>query len=134
MSYHDSRGKEYMSILESIDTSQYTAALSSTFLETTSAIKEITVAENEKLPNVAATEETTPEVDLSNYYSNVVSPENNPEANQGLAHASQELDNAVSAAIQHGMSAQDAINIQTAKVAYKANVEAMQSNTFELAV
>ena len=124
-----------MSSISAIDTSQYTSAISSARLDNIQMAEGAGVSEykQEQLPNVAATEETTPEVDLSNYYSNVVPMNADAHAQQGLRAAAQTLDNAVSAAVQHGMSTQDAINIQSAKAAYKANSEVLKS-TFELAV
>jgi len=124
-----------MSSISAIDTSQYTSAIASTMVEHSqmSAGAGVSEYKQEQLPNVAATEETTPEVDLSNYYANVVPTNADPHAQQGLKAAAQTLDNAVSAAVMHGMSTQDAINIQSAKAAYQANSEALKS-TFELAV
>ena len=124
-----------MSSISAIDTSQYTSAIASSLVEHSQMSEGAGVSEykQEQLPNVAATEETTPEVDLTNYYSNVAPPNTDPQAEQGLKAAAQTLDNAVSAAVQHGMSTQDAINIQSAKAAYLANTEALKS-TFELAV
>ena len=122
-----------MSSISAIDTSQFTTAIASSFVEATQGVNQAATYQKEQLPNVAATEETTPEVDLTNYYSNVAPPNADPQAEQGLKAAAQTLDNAVSAAVQHGMSTQDAINIQSAKAAYLANTEALKS-TFELAV
>ena len=122
-----------MSSISAIDTSQYTTAFASSMADATQGISDGAAYQKEQLPNVAATEETTPEVDLSNYYSNVVPLNVNPQAEQGLKAAAQTLDNAVASAVQHGMSTQDAIKIQSAKAAYQANSEALKS-TFELAV
>ena len=122
-----------MSSISAIDTSQFTTAFASSMVDAPHGIDAAAAYQRDQLPNVAATEETTPEVDLSNYYSNVAPPNTDPQAEQGLKAAAQTLDNAVSLAIQHGMSTQDAINIQSAKAAYMANTEALKS-TFELAV
>ena len=122
-----------MSSISAIDTSQYTTAIASSMIDSANTFAGVSEYQKEQLPNVAATEETTPEVDLSNYYSNVAPMNLDAQAQQGLKAASQTLDNAVSAAVQHGMSTQDAINIQSAKAAYQANSQVLKS-TFELAV
>ena len=134
MSYHVSRGKN-MSSLSAIDTSQYTTAISSTFEAFEPKSPE--EYQNEQTPNVAAVEEKeTPKVDLSNYYSNVVPPELNANVKSQVTQASQNLNNAITAAVANGgMSAQDAINIQKAKTAYEATISAANTqSTFELQV
>jgi len=123
---------KYMSI-SSIDTSQYTTPLASAMFNDVQAAVGARVYEEEKLPNVSATEENTPEVDLSRYYSNVQQPNLNSDVRSNLSQAAQQLDNAVLAAIEHGMSTQDAVKIQAAKSAYEANVNVAKS-TFELEV
>lgn len=119
--------------ISSIDTSQYTTPLASAMFSDAQAAAGSRVYEEEKLPNVSATEENTPKVDLSRYYSNVQQPNLNSDARSNVSHAAQQLDNAVLAAIEHGMSTQDAVQIQTAKAAYEANVNVAKS-TFELEV
>ena len=114
--------------ISSIDTSQYTTPLASAMFSDAQAAAGSRVYEEEKLPNVSATEENTPKVDLSRYYSNVQQPNLS-----NVSHAAQQLDNAVLAAIEHGMSTEDAVKIQTAKAAYEANVNVAKS-TFELEV
>ena len=127
-----------MSLLSSIDTSQYTtpftAALATSQQQT---IAELDTAKLET-PNVAATDKETPKVDLSNYYSNVrpASPDTTDVKNMenGVAQASQNLSNAVAAAVEHGMNPQDALNIQKAKVAYETTMKSASTSTFQIAV
>ncbi len=126
-----------MSLLSSIDTSQHTTPLSlqqinPNQLETTAQ----EVEKNAKLetPNVAAEDKDTPKVDLNNYYSNVQSPEMNSDVKSQAVQASQNLSNAVAAAITHGMDPQDAMNIQKAKVAYETTMKAAETSTFAISV
>ena len=124
-----------MSSLTAIDTSQYTTALSAVFEPFEPKSPE--EFRQEQTPNVAAVEEKeTPKVDLSNYYSNVVPPELNADVKSQVSQASQNLSNAISAAVVNGgMSAQDAMNIQKAKTAYEATISSANTqSTFELQV
>ena len=122
--------------IASIDTSLYTTPYSSALLGSEQATPTTQKYEEQELPNVAATEETTPEVDLSNYYSNVVPTEFNADVTSGVSQASQGLTNAISLAIEHGMDVQDAVNIQKAKAAYEATISAerTQNSTFEMLI
>jgi len=127
-----------MSLLSSIDTSQYTTPLTATFVPNQhEVVAELDQAKLET-PNVAATDKETPKVDLSNYYSNVrpASPDtadvNNLE--NGVTQASQNLSNAIAAAVEHGMNPQDAINIQKAKAAYETTMKTSETSTFQIAV
>ena len=125
-----------MSILSSIDTSQYTtpftAAIESNVYQSLQQMDDAKL----ETPNVSAAEDKeTPKVDLNNYYSNVrPSDFNTSSAQNGLSQASQGLTNAVSAAVEHGMNPQDAINIQKAKVAYEASIQTAQTSTFQISV
>ena len=126
-----------MSALTSLDTSQHTTPLSVMHLSSnnqqTTAQK---VEENEKFetPNVAAIDKETPKVDLSSYYSNVQAPETTGDVTAHAVQASQNLSNAIAAAVTHGMNPQDAVNIQKAKVAYETTMQAAKTSTFEIAV
>lgn len=122
--------------IASIDTSLYTTPYSSALLGSDQAIPQVEQYEEQELPNAAAEEETTPEVDLSNYYSNVVPADLKADVTTGVSHASQSLSNAISLAIEHGMDVQDAVNIQKAKAAYEATISAerTQNSTFEMLV
>lgn len=133
-----------MSILSSIDTSQHTTPLSAqqfNFNQQTTAQKAETV-EKLETPNIAALDKETPKVDLNNYYSNVQAPEFNAETAHPqqttppsqAAQASQNLNNAIAAAVTHGMNAQDAVNIQKAKVAYETTMQAAKTSTFQIVV
>lgn len=128
-----------MSILSSIDTSQFTTPFTAAMVTNTQqAIVQQDDAKFET-PNVAAEEKDAPKVDLNNYYSNVQPPsaEVNDVRNKesGVAQASQNLSNAVAAAVEHGMSPQDAVNIQKAKAAYESSIQASQTaSTFQLMV
>ena len=125
-----------MSALTSLDTSQHTTPLSSmqfNFNELTTAQK---AENNQKLetPNVAVVDKETPKVDLNNYYSNVQAPERNADWSTHVTQASQNLNNAIAAAVTHGMNPQDAVNIQKAKVAYETTMQAAKTSTFDIAV
>ena len=128
-----------MSVLSSIDTSQYTTPFSaSQAVGMQQSLIEQDKAKQET-PNVAAADKETPKVDLNNYYSNVQpsSPETNDVRNQQsrVAQASQNFSNAVALAVEHGMNPQDAVNIQKAKAAYESSIQAAQtSSTFEIQV
>ena len=125
-----------MSSLSSIDTSQYTTPLAASFEPF--QIQGVKAYEEAQAPNVAAVEEedTPQDVDLSQYYANVVPQEFNADVKQQVSQASQNLTNAISAAVVNGgMSAQDAMNIQKAKTAYEATINATSTqSTFELKV
>ena len=126
-----------MSLLSSIDTSQYTTPLSSAQFGSIQFEPERVESEKAEVQNTAALEKETPKVDLNNYYSNVQAPELNPQrtTDVGVTQASQNLSNAISAAVQHGMNAQDAVNIQKAKAAYETTVTAASTaSTFEITV
>jgi len=122
--------------IASIDTSLYTTPYSSALLGSAQAIPEVEQYKEQELPNAAAEEETTPEVDLSNYYSNVAPADLQADVATGVSHASQSLSNAISLAIEHGMDVQDAVNIQKAKAAYEATISAerTKNSTFEMLV
>ena len=127
-----------MSILPSIDTSQYTTPLSVLFDD---SVSQVTTAQSvEKIsrydrPNVAAEDDDTPKVDLNNYYSNVQPPyaEINGDLESSLVQASENFNNAIMQALENGYSPHDAVNVQKAKVAYQALMKA-ETSTFELFV
>ncbi len=124
-----------MSSLSSIDTSQYTTSYAATFESFQPTGAEAYKAAEVK--NVAAVDEKeAPKVDLSSYYTNVPPPEMNADVKSQVSQASQNLSNAISAAVVNGgMSAQDAMNIQKAKTAYEATISAANTqSTFELQV
>ena len=128
-----------MSVLSSIDTSQYTTPFAAS--QAVSIQQSLIEQDNAKLetPNIAAADKETPKVDLNNYYSNVQppSPETNDVKNKqtGVAQASQNFSNAVALAVEHGMNPQDAVNIQKAKAAYESSIQAAQtSSTFQIQV
>ena len=145
------QGCRIMSALTALDTSQHTTPLSLNQVSNnqfrTTAL-EIEKVEKNETPNVAALDKETPKVDLSNYYSNVQEPSFNayvekraaqaqnaePEASTKTAFSEQTLSNAVATAITHGMNPQDAVNIQKATVAYKTQMQNLQTSTFELDV
>jgi len=127
-----------MSVLSSIDTSQYTtpftAAIESNVQQNLAKIDDAKL----ETPNVAAVDKDSPKVDLNNYYSNVQppSPETNDVHNKqtGVAQASQNFSNAVATAVEHGMNPLDAVNIQKAKAAYESSIQMAQTSSFKLAV
>ena len=128
-----------MSVLSSIDTSQYTTPF--TAAQASNIQQNLIEKDDAQLetPNIAAADKETPKVDLNNYYSNVQPPsvETNDVKNKqtGVAQASQNFSNAVATAVEHGMNPQDAVNIQKAKAAYESSIQAAQtSSTFQLRV
>ena len=72
-------------------------------------------------------------VDLSNYYSEVMPGDLLQSVSENVVQAAHDLDNAMVTALQNGYSVQDAVNIQLAKTAYEANARVAKT-TFELAV
>ena len=130
MGYHVSRGQR-MSSIASIDTSQYTTPYAAGFESVQARGPEAYQQEQPK--NVAAEDKETPKVDLSSYYSNVQAPNLNADVQAHVTQASQNLSNAISVAVEHGMSAQDAVNIQKAKAAYESTIR-VANTTFELKV
>ena len=122
-----------MSSVESIDVSQYTSAMYPIVYDSMDPVKAIGSYENERGQNAAAYTRTTPKVDLNNYYSNVAPPESYTDLGRGLINAERQLNEAVSDAVQNGMSIQNAVNIRMAVTAYQANAEVLKS-TFELTV
>lgn len=81
--------------------------------------------------------------DLNNYYSKLAASNYVPSdyssadpaktASEGVKQSAQNLQNAMSNALQNGMSIQDACNIKSAKAAYEANVKALKT-TIEISV
>ena len=138
MSYHDIRYVVLdirMSILSSIDTSQFTtpyaAAQEVSLFNQSLPTKE---EAKQETPNAAALDSYTPKVDLNNYYSNVQPVHVNSDIGSDLAQASENFNNAVSDAIQKGINPQTAVNIQKAKSAYQAMMNVYQTTTFELEI
>lgn len=124
-----------MSLLSSIDTSQFSTPFS--------AIQEISPFQTarqqehyarEEFPNAAAEDNETPKVDLSNYYANVQPPEVKNNLGSNISQASQNLDNAISTAIENGYTPQDAVNIQKAKAAYEAMINVFNRSNFEIEI
>jgi len=72
-------------------------------------------------------------VDLSNYYSDLESSGLLEEVANNVAQSAEDLDNAMIAALENGMGIQDAVNINCAMQAYKANAYVAKS-TFELRI
>ena len=125
-----------MSILSSIDMSQYTTPYSSA-LETSSfqPVKAIDKTKRET-PNVAAEDFESPKVDLSNYYSNVQPSDRNSNLLSDVVQAEHNFSEAVMSAIANGLNPDDAVNIQMAKAAYTASMRVAQveNSTFELII
>lgn len=124
-----------MSLLSSIDTSQFTTPFAAA--QEISPFQPIQAIDDAKreTPNVAAEDVETPKVDLSNYYANVQPPNINNSLESDLSHASQNLSEAVMAAVENGYTPQDAVNIQKAKSAYQAMVNIIkETSTFELEI
>ena len=125
-----------MSVLPSIDTSQfttpYTAALSADSFMPVRSIDRIKY----ETPNAAAEDPETPKVDLNNYYSNVQASGLNSDVLSDVVQAEQNFGDAVTSAIANGYSPQDAVNIQTAKAAYAASMKVAEAvnSTFELLI
>ena len=126
-----------MSALTALDTSQHTTPLSvlqRPVNQQDTTAKEVETNAKVETPNVAALDKDTPKVDLNNYYSNVQAPEMQTDSQPQAFQAGQNLSNAIATAVTHGMSPQDAVNIQKAKVAYESTMKAVQTSTFELKV
>lgn len=74
---------------------------------------------------------------ISSYYQNI-KPENfRVDYGSNVKDAAQDLDNAMVSAVEHGFNIQTAMNIQSAKAAYLANVNVFnqaQKTTFEIEV
>ncbi len=126
-----------MSALTALDTSQHTTPLSvlqRPVNQTETTAKEVEKAAKLETPNVAALDKDTPKVDLNSYYSNVQAPDLNVGGQPRAIQAGQNLSNAIATAVTHGMSPQDAVNIQRAKAAYESTMRTAQTSTFELKV
>lgn len=72
-------------------------------------------------------------VDLSNYYSELANSDLFTEVANNVAESAEALDNAIITALENGMGVQDAVNLNCALNAYKANCRVAQS-TFELKI
>lgn len=72
-------------------------------------------------------------VDLSNYYADLEQSDLMAEVANNVKESLEELDNVMIAALENGMGVQDAVNINCALQAYKANCEVAKS-TFELKI
>ena len=123
-----------MSLLSSIDTSQFTTPFAAAQeISPFQALQREDVAKQET-PNVAAEDVETPKVDLSNYYSNVQPPDIKNSLGSDLSHAAQNLSDALNSAAENGMTPKDAINIQKAKYAYQAMMTVAKYSNFELEI
>ena len=127
-----------MSSVSSIDTSQYTTLLANDVFGNFEPAKEGAVAyQTEQVPNIAATEESTPKVDLNRYYSNVRPGDLLNETGKNVVNSAKQVDEAIVKAVEYGMRLEDAVKLQTAKAAYQANLNVMNAanhSTFELMV
>ncbi len=72
-------------------------------------------------------------VDLSNYYSDLERSDLWAEVANNVAESAEVLDNVMVAALENGLGVQDAVNINLAMQAYKANCLVAKS-TFELKI
>ena len=72
-------------------------------------------------------------VDLSNYYANLSHSDLLTEVANNVKESAETLDNVMIAALENGMGVQDAVNINCALNAYKANCMVAKS-TFELKI
>ena len=72
-------------------------------------------------------------VDLSGYYANIANQDLFAAVANNVAESAQALDNAMLTALENGMGVQDAVNINCALNAYKANCTVAKS-TFELKI
>ena len=72
-------------------------------------------------------------VDLSSYYSDLANSDLLEEVANNVAKSAEDLDNAMIAALENGMGVQDAVNVNCAMQAYKANAYVAKS-TFELRI
>ena len=123
-----------MSILSSIDTSQFTTPFAAA--QELSPFQPIKAIDNAKqdTPNVAAEDFESPKVDLNNYYANVQPSEENNSFGSNLSQLSQKLSDAVISAVENGYSPQDAVYIQKAKTAYQAMLNVANNSTFEIEI
>ena len=123
---YDKEKAKYMSPISSIDTSIYSGLIES--LQPATG-RQVPVAAS-GTPTQASID--TP-VDLNNYYSNLSSSNLLVELGQNVAQSADALDSAMVAALENGMTVQDACNINAALHAYQANCVVLQS-TFELKI
>ena len=72
-------------------------------------------------------------VDLSGYYSNIANSDLFREVANNVAESAATLDEVMVQALENGMSVEDAVNINCALHAYKANC-AVAKSTFELKI
>ena len=72
-------------------------------------------------------------VDLSNYYNDPETTDMFTQAANNVMMTAENLDNAMKIALEHGMSVEDAVNVNCAMHAYKASCYVAKS-TFELEV
>lgn len=110
-----------------IDTSLYTNMIDNigTFPSKTSLYQSVKPAYTE--------DDFSSPVDLSNYYQNLANSDLLKEVANNVSASAEQLDNAMVAALENGMSVEDAVNINCCLNAYKANCKVAQS-TFELRI
>ena len=120
-----------MNPLDSIDTSQYTTANYPLIYNNMQPIEPVGGNRYDQPTNYSYVGYSDSDVDLSDYYSRVPSPENY--SRDGLYKAEQDFNNAVADVVQNGITPQNAVNMKMAMFAYKANAEVLKS-TFELTV
>ena len=72
-------------------------------------------------------------VDLSNYYANLANQDLLNEVANNVTESASTLDSVMVQALENGMSVEDAVNINCAMQAYKANCKMLQS-TIELRI
>ena len=123
-----------MSSLASIDTSQFTTPFAAA--KEVNLFQPIQAIDNAKqdTPNIAAEDTESPRVDLSNYYANVQPPEVKNNLGSNISQLSQNLNNAITYAVENGYSPQDAVYIQNAKSAYQAMINIANNSTFEIEI
>lgn len=117
-----------MSSISSIDSSIYSSLIDNISLPSSrqpiAGVKS-SVAESYSSPSEP--------IDLSNYYSDLASRDLLTEVAQNVAELASALDGAMVAALENGMSVQDACNVNAALHAYQANCTVLKS-TFELKI
>ena len=86
-----------------------------------------------QIPTEDSSDVESSKVDLSSYYSNIRPEDLVANAGDNLVKAAQDMDKAMVAALQSGMSVNDVVNMKAAQTAYQASATVFNA-TFELEV
>ena len=129
-----------MDSISSLDTALYPGLIEGFAPKTTQPVPAVNTQDPENAGDYygANSYRNGDEVDLSNYYNEVLPEDLLTKSGQYLVESSHKLDNTMITAMQNGYSVQDVCNIRLAEMAYKASAFVFDAvseiSTFEVDV